>query len=149
MEEQCDSADYVDLNGKRATGAPRGRVFSMFEAVAKAWLRLYTGREDAFELSFRWFQNHIILNRDKAPVEALIYRVKEINELLPWCPSRKQLPDSPEALPAPCKLSDFELCTMVLASTMRHVLTQYNSAHGTMFACDLGSLNRLLKRAAD
>ena len=79
VEEQCDSADYVDLNGKRVTGAPRG-------AVAKAWLRLYTGEEDAFELSFRWFQNHILLTTDKALVEALIYRVKDINELLPWCP---------------------------------------------------------------
>ena len=84
VEEQCDSADYVDLNGKRDTGAPHGRVFSAFEVVAKAWLRLNTGEEDAFELSFRWFQNHILLNTDKAPVEALIYRVKEINELLPW-----------------------------------------------------------------
>ena len=103
-----------DLNGKRITGAPRGHVFSAFEAAAKAWLRLYTGKEDVFELSFRWFQNHILLNTDKALVEALIYRVKEINELLPWCQSRKQLPDSPEALPAARKLSDFELCTMVL-----------------------------------
>ena len=38
---------------------------------------------------------------------------------------------------------------MVLASTMHHVLTQYNVAHGTTFACDLASLTRLLKRAAD
>ena len=38
---------------------------------------------------------------------------------------------------------------MVLASSMRHVLTQYDVAHGTMFACDLASLTRLLKRAAD
>ena len=90
-----------------------------------------------------------IIPPDKAPVEALIYRVKEINELLPWCLSRKQLSDSPEALPAARKLSDFELCTMVLASTMRHVLTQYNVAHGTTFACDLTSFTRLLKRAAD
>ena len=82
---------------------------------------MYTVKEDAFELTFRWFQNHILLNTDKAPVEALIYRVKEINELLPWCPSRKQLPDSPEALPEPRKLSGFELCTMVLASR-RHVM---------------------------
>ena len=38
---------------------------------------------------------------------------------------------------------------MVIASTMRHVLTQYNSAHGTTFACDLVSLTRLLKSAVD
>ena len=93
VEEQCNSSNYFDLNGKRVTGASRGRVFSAFEAVAKAWLRLYTDKEDAFELNFRWFQNHILLNTDKTPAEALIYRVKEINELLPWCPSRKQLPD--------------------------------------------------------
>ena len=60
VEEQCDSAGDVDLNGKRVTGASRGRVFSTFEAVAKAWVRLYTGEEDAFELSFRCFQNHIL-----------------------------------------------------------------------------------------
>ena len=72
VEEQCDSADYIDLNGKSVTGAPRGCVFSAFEAVAKAFLRLYTGKEDAFELSFRWFQNHVLLNTDKAPVEALV-----------------------------------------------------------------------------
>ena len=82
-------------------------------------------------------------------MEALIYRVKEINEFLPWCPSRKQLPDLPEALPEPRRLSDFELCTMVLALATRHVLTQYNSAHGTTFACNLASLTRLLKRATD
>ena len=75
VEEQCDSADYIDLNGKRVTGAPRGRVLSAFEAVTKAWIRLYTGDEDAFELNFCWFQNHILLNTDKAPVEALSYRV--------------------------------------------------------------------------
>ena len=31
----------------------------------------------------------------------------------------------------------------------RHVLTQYNSADGTTFACDLGTLTRPLKRAAE
>ena len=66
-------------------------------------------------------------------------------------PVPQVLPDSPEALPAPRKLSDVELCTMyvVPASTMRHVLTQYKSAHGTTIACDLASLARLLKRAMD
>ena len=72
VEEQCDSADYTDFDGKRVTGAPRGRVLSAFEAVTKASLRLYTGEEDTFELSFRWFQNHVLLNTDKAPVEALV-----------------------------------------------------------------------------
>ena len=125
VEEQRDSADYIDLNGKRVNGAPRGRVLSAFEAVAKTWLHLYTGEEDVFELSFRLVQNHILcLNTDKTPVEGLDYRVKEITELLPWCLSRKRLPDSPEALPVPRKLSDFKLCTMMLASTMRHVLTR-------------------------
>ena len=38
---------------------------------------------------------------------------------------------------------------MVLALTMRHVLTQYNVAHGTTFAYNLASLTRLLKQAAD
>ena len=82
-------------------------------------------------------------------MEALLYRVKEINELLPWCPSRKHFPGAPEALSAPHKLTEFEFCTMVLTSLMRHVLTQYNSVHGTIFACNLTSLTRLLKRAAD
>ena len=83
-------------------------------------------------------------------MEALIYWMKEINKLLPLCPSRKHLPNASEALPAPRKLTEFELCTMVLALTMRHVLTQYNSAHGTTFACGLGTLvTRLLKRAAE
>ena len=82
-------------------------------------------------------------------MEALIYRVKEINELLPWCSSRKHLAGATEALPAPCKLTEFELCTMVFASSMRHVLMQYNSGHGTTFACDLPSLTRLLECATD
>ena len=37
----------------------------------------------------------------------------------------------------------------MLASSIRHVLAQYNSAHGTTFVCDLTSLTRLLKRAAE
>ena len=84
VAEQCDSADYVDLNGKRVTGVPRDRIFSAFAAMAIAWLYLYVGEEDAYEVTLRWFQNHILLNTDKAPVEALLYRVKEINELQPW-----------------------------------------------------------------
>ena len=134
MAEQCDSADYVDLNGKRVTGAPHGHVLSAFKTVAIAWFCLYAGEEDAYEVSLRWLQNNILLNTDAAPVEALIYHVKEINDILPLCPSRKYLSDAPESLPAPRKLTEFELCTTVLASLMRHVLAQYNSGYGTAFA---------------
>ena len=63
------------------------------------------------------------LKTDRAPVGALIYQVKEVNKLLPWCPSRKHLPNAPDALPVPRKLTEFELCTMVLVSSMRPVLT--------------------------
>ena len=38
MEEQCDSADYIDLNGKRATGEPFGCVLFVSKAVAIDWL---------------------------------------------------------------------------------------------------------------
>ena len=59
------------------------------------------------------------------------------------------MPTAPEALPAPQNLTEFELCITVLASSMRHVLAQYNSAHGTTFACDLVSLTRLFKRVVE
>ena len=38
VEEQCDSADYIDLNGKRVTGEPFGRVLFVSKAVAIGWL---------------------------------------------------------------------------------------------------------------
>ena len=63
VAEQCSSADYIDLNGKHVTGASRDRVFSAFATVAIAWLRLYVGEEDAYEVTLRWFQNHVLLNR--------------------------------------------------------------------------------------
>ena len=89
VAEQCDIADFVDLNGKHVTATPRGRVLSVFKAVAIAWLRLYAIEEDAYEVSLRWLQNHVLLNMDKVPVEVVTYWVKEINELLTWCPSCK------------------------------------------------------------
>ena len=46
-------------------------------------------------------------------------------------------------------LTEFELCTAVLASTAHHVQIQYNLSHGRAFACDMVSLTSLLKRAAD
>ena len=83
---QCDSANYIDLNGQRVTDAPRGRVLAAFKAVAIAWLRLYAGEEDMYKITLRWVQNHILLNTNKAPVEASVHRFKKTNDLLPWCP---------------------------------------------------------------
>ena len=114
-----------------------------------AWLRLYAGEEDAYEVTLRFIQNHILMNTDKIPVEAGVQRFKDLNKLLEYCPSRKHLPDAPEALPEPRKLTEFELCTTVLASQHKHVLEQYNSAHGTTFTCELDQLLRLLKRSAE
>ena len=102
-----------------------------------------------YKITLRWVQNHILLNTNKAPVEASVHRFKKTNDIMPWCPSCKYLPNAPKALPAPRKLTKFELCTAVLTSTIRHVQTQYNSAHETTFACNLVSLTRLLKRTAD
>ena len=57
VAEQCDSADYVDPNGKRVICRLRGRVLSAFQAVAIAWLRLHVGEEDAYEVTLRLLQN--------------------------------------------------------------------------------------------
>ena len=88
------------------------------------------------------------MNTDKIPVEASVKRFKDLIKLLEYCPSRKHLPDAPEALPEPQKLTELELCTAVLASQHKHVLAQYNSAHGTTFAFELDQLMRLLKKSA-
>ena len=149
LKEQCDGADYVDLEGTRIRGIPRGRVFSALRPVAMAWLRLYAGEEDAYEVTLRMIQNHVLMNTEKISVEAGVYRFKELNQLLMWCPSRKHLENAPLALPAPRELTEFELCTAVLASQMKHVQTQYNASHGTTFACELEPLARLLKRSAE
>ena len=123
-----------------------GRVLFSLKAVVLAWLRLYAGEEDTYKVTLR-IQNHILLNADKIPVEAGLHRFKEINKLLPWCPSQNHLPNTPEALPASRELTKFELCTVVLASMTRHIHMQYNASHGTTFACHLESLYRLLKLA--
>ena len=100
-------------------------------------------------MTLRFIQNHILMNTDKIPVEVGVQRFKDLNKLLEGCPSRKHLPDAPEVLPAPRKLTEFELCTTMLASQLKHVVTQYNNAHGTTFACELDQLMRLLKRSTD
>ena len=60
---------------------------------------------------------------------------------------RKHLEDDPVAVPVPNELSEFELCTVVLALQTKHVLVAHNASHGTKFAVCLDSLTRLLKKA--
>ena len=120
VKEQCDSDNYIDLEGKRVRGSTRGRVLLAFKATAIACLRLYAGEEDVYEVTLRLIQNLILMSADKITVEAGVQRFNNLNELLLWCPSRKHLPDAPEALPASCELTEFELCTTVLAS---HILS--------------------------
>ena len=117
--------------------------------MAIAWLRLYAVKEDAYEVTLRLIQNHILMNTDKITVEAGVQCFKDLNKLLLYCPSRKHPPDAPETLSATRQLTEFELCMVVLASQLKHVLAQHNSAHGTTFACKLDALTRLLKRSAE
>ena len=107
VAEQCDSVDYINLNRQRVTGALRGRVLAAFKAVVIAWIRLYASKEDTYEVTLRWVENHILLNTDKAPVEAAVHQFKEINDLPPCCPSCKYFLNAPEALPALRKLTQF------------------------------------------
>ena len=109
VEAQCDSDYYVDLQGKRIKGQPRGRILTSFKPVAIAWLHLYASEEDVYEVTLHFIQNHILMNTDKVPVEADVHCFKDVNKLLEWCLSRKHLPNAPEVLPAPRKLIDFEL----------------------------------------
>ena len=136
--------DYVTLEGKRAT-QKRGRLIQAFRPVAIRWLRLF-GPEDAAEITLRLIQNHILMNTDLISVEAGVHWFKMLNKLLPWCPSRKYLEDAPATVPAPRELTEFELCTAVLASQNKHVAAAYNASHGTKFAVSLDSLSRLLKQ---
>ena len=83
VAEQCDSVDYVDLYGKHITGVPRGCVLTVF--------CVYAGEKDAYKVTLRMIQNHVLINLDKITVEAGVHRFNELNKLLMWCWSRKHL----------------------------------------------------------
>ena len=145
VAEQCDSDDYVTLQGTRATEA-RGRFFDSFKPVAIAWLRQF-GPEDAAEITLRLMQNHVLMNTDCISVEAGVHRMRQLNRLLPWCPSLKHTENAPAAVPEPKELSEFEMCTVILASTMSHVRIVFNAIQGRKFTTSLDELTILLKRA--
>ena len=52
---------------------------SSFKAVAIAWLRLYAGEEDTYEVTLRVIQNHILLNTDEVCVETGVRWFKEMS----------------------------------------------------------------------
>ena len=89
------------------------------------------------------------MNTDKITIETGVQHFKNLSKLFLWFSSQKHLPNASEALPAPRKLTKFELCTAVLTSQLKHVLAQYNSAHGTTSACELDVLTCLLKGSAE
>ena len=56
VESQCDSNNYVDLQGKHIQGQSRVRLLSALKAVYMVWLRLYPGEEEAYEIRSGFFR---------------------------------------------------------------------------------------------
>ena len=83
------------------------------------------------------------MNTDLISVEARVHMLRQLNKLLPWCPSRKHLEDASAAVPEPKELTEFELCTAVLASQTKHIQATYNVAHSTNCANSLDILTNL------
>ena len=58
---------------------------SSFKAVAIAWLCLYAGEKEAYEVTLCMIQSYILLDTDNICVGTGVHQFKEITKLLPWC----------------------------------------------------------------
>ena len=144
VEEQCDSAEFVNLNGVKKT-TKRGRTFAALPACYKQ-VMLWSTTADAAERHRRYLSTTIKVPWPKVKVAQGIARCVVLNDLTKYLPTLKSQEGSPASLPRLDKpYSELEMCTFVLSALPMSLSTAYWASKGVHFPTCLKKLQQDLE----
>ena len=146
VARECDSPNYVDLDGKRQA-IKRGRSVASVVPCYTHFLRLF-GPQDSAERQKNYIQQLLRLIFDICNVEQAFFRVAEMNGYIKWLPCLKNEENSPAEMERILPLNGFELCGALVRSLPRSIETAYTVA-GPRFECNVANLCRKIEDIVD
>lgn len=140
VKTECESADYVDLKGRKNTsGKKRGKVFaSLPPCYYKVMLLVCT--QDAAEKMKRYMTTTVRL-ADVVNIVQQVSRLEAMNIMIPYLPCLKHMEGSPADLPTMnSQFSELEMCTNLISTLPLKMSTAYYASKGQHFPTSIKKL---------